>query len=237
MKRSNICIKLRTMIEQFLKNLWKIFLKRIFFSTIVIFMMKIDIKNAIDFIIGASELENTLYSGLWKLGLVLAAYLAWRRYGIHNFRLDYYKKQDMQVSRRKYIIDQLESWGLYNRNLNNIDDYIKLQEEVNNNKELLEQFKPKYFLLDNAKSKNSFVNYNEIDFYILKDAELKKLKSLIEYREGLWWQELLASGIIFNATLFLIKIIIKFKSDDGNDGNNGNRGSKSSICTDADTPD
>jgi len=92
----------------------------------------------------------------------------------------------MQTSRRRYIIDQLESWGLYNKNLNNIDDYKKLQQEVRNNEELLDKFEPRYFLLDNAKSKNSFVNYNEIDFYILKEDELKQLKSLIEYREGLW---------------------------------------------------
>jgi hypothetical protein len=165
-----------------------------------------------------------LYNGLWKLGIVLAVYLAWRRYGIHNFRLDYYKKQDMQTSRRRYIIDQLESWGLYNKNLNNIDDYKNLQQEVRNNEELLDKFEPRYFLLDNAKSKNSFVNYNEIDFYILKEDELKKLKSLIEYREDLWWQELLASGLIFNATFFLIKIIIKWKSNDGDDGTRFDKG-------------
>lgn len=244
MMNVNIFVKLIKVIENYLKNFWKIFLKKAFFSTIIIFIMKIDIKNAFDFIMGATELENSLYSGLWKLGIVLTIYLAWRRYGIHNFRLDYYKKQDMQVSRRKYIIDQLESWGLYNRNLNNIDDYMKLQEEVNNNKELLEQFKPRYFLLDNAKSKNSFVNYNEIDFYILKDSELKTLKSLIEYREGLWWQELLASGLIFNVTWFLFKMIIKLNSNSNsnndNDNNSGNnRASNISNVwgNDHDTPD
>lgn len=238
MKR-NISGKLIIIVEHYLKNLWKIFLKRAIFSTIIIYIMKIDIKNAFDFIMGASELENTLYSGLWKLGIVLTIYLAWRRYGIHNFRLDYYKKQDMQVSRRKYILDQLESWGLYNRNLNNIDDYKKLQEEIKNSVELSEQFKPRYFLLDNAKSKNSFVNYNEVDFYILKDSELKTLKSLIEYREGLWWQELLVSGLIFNVTWSLVKIIIKLNSN--NDDHNGvNRNSSSNIgdsTRDYDTPD
>lgn len=236
MKRS-IFVKLIMIVEHYLKNFWKIFLKRAIFSTIIIYIMKIDIKNAFDFIMGASELENTLYSGLWKLGIVLTIYLAWRRFGIHNFRLDYYKKQDMQVSRRKYIIDQLESWGLYNRNLNNIDDYKKLQEDIRNSEELSEQFKPRYFLLENAKSKNSFVNYNEVDFYILKDSELKTLKSLIEYREGLWWQELLASGVIFNVTWFLFKIIIKLNSSD-DDHNGINSSSNIGDSTrDYDTPD
>lgn len=234
----NIPVKLITIVEHYLKNLWKIFLKRAFFSTIIIYIMKIDIKNAFDFIMGSSELENTLYSGLWKLGIMLTIYLAWRRFGIHNFKLDYYKKQDIQSSRRKYILDQLESWGLYNRNLNNIDDYKKLQEDIRNSQELSEQFKPRYFLLENAKSKNSFVNYNEVDFYILKDTELKTLKSLIEYREGLWWKELLASGMIYNVAWFLVKIIIKLNSEDnGIDTSNNSSNNIGGSTRDYDTPD
>jgi len=38
--------------------------------------MKLDTKNAVDFIIGATDFEQFLYNGLWKLGIVLAVYLA-----------------------------------------------------------------------------------------------------------------------------------------------------------------
>lgn len=200
-------------VEKFLKNFWKILLKRSIFSFISIWIIRANGQYVSDIVLQMSEGEMVL-AGLTGFTII---YLCWRRFGIYNFKKDYTNKEQQQNERESYLINKFEELGYTdaNKDLKSIISLKNLQEELKTSSYWSNHFRPAHLQLENATgSKKSFVNLNDFDYYMLKHQELAVLKSLIKYRENLFYTEFYYCGF-FTSAFWLVMKLMEESGDNG----------------------
>lgn len=209
-----IANKIFFIVENGLKNFWKILVRRFIISFISVLLIKSNKEYIIDFISFALD-KTEAYNLIGGIVAFSFLYLAYRRWGIYNFKKDYTTQLEQQQVREKELYAKLQELGISDINLKNKDDLLSLQ-KITHDSDLSKDFIPTYFKLENATgSKNSFVNLNDVDYFIFKSDQLHGLKSLIEYRESLFIKELFFDIVLVGGCYYIIMWFIEDENSGG----------------------